>query len=86
MRKVFTSFLGQPLNTSVLDRPQTRVPRRRRLPPGNGRSGTAVRCYGTSLSSLFGEPVPALVTTFEVAPFTRAVATAAGVAEVWLAR
>ena len=40
-------------------------------------------CYGTSFSSLFGEPVPALVTTPEVAPFTRAVATWAGVDEVW---
>ena len=40
-------------------------------------------CYGTSFSSLFGEPVPGLVTTPEVAPFTRAVATWAGVEEVW---
>jgi hypothetical protein len=42
--------------------------------------------YGTIFRSLFGESVPALVTTPEVAPFTRAVATCAGVAEVWPAR
>ncbi|OAH15877.1 hypothetical protein STSP_07430 [Streptomyces jeddahensis] len=42
--------------------------------------------YGTILSSLFGEPLPGLVTTPVVAPFTRAEATAEGVAEVWPAR
>ncbi len=42
--------------------------------------------YGTIFRSLFGEPVPALVTTPGVAPFTRAVATWVGVAEVWPAR
>jgi len=62
------------------------VPRRRLLPPGNNDSAGADGPYGTIFSSLFGEPVPALVTTFEVAPFTRAVATWAGVDEVWPAR
>ncbi len=38
--------------------------------------------YGTSLRSLLGEPLPGLVTALDVAPFTSAVATWAGVAEV----
>ncbi len=42
--------------------------------------------YGTIFRSLFGEPLPGLVTLPEVAPFTRAEATWAGVAEVWFAR
>lgn len=62
------------------------VPQRRLLPPGNIHSDEADGPYGTIFSSLLGEPVPALVTTFEVAPFTRAVATWAGVDEVWPAR
>lgn len=72
---------------AVSVRTWTGVPRRRKGPPGNGRSGGAGRaCYGTSFRSLLGEPVPALVTTPEVAPFTRAEATVAGVAEVCPAR
>lgn len=53
---------------------------------GTGCSGGVYGRYGTSFRSLFGEPLPGLVTTPLVAPFTRAVATWAGVAEVWLAR
>lgn len=62
-------------------------------PPGNGCSGAGVRVvravragYGTSFSSRFGEPEPALVTLPVVAPPTRAEATWAGVEEVWPAR
>ncbi|AYC42429.1 hypothetical protein DWG14_06724 [Streptomyces griseorubiginosus] len=40
------------------------------------------RSYGTSFRSLLGEPLPGLVTALDVAPFTSAVATWAGVAEV----
>lgn len=65
---------------------------RQRFPGGAGclrelplRSSELGR-YGTSFRSLFGEPVPGLVTTLEVAPATRAAETCAGVAEVWLAR
>lgn len=43
-------------------------------------------CYGTSRSRRFGEPLPGLVTTPAVAPLVSAVATWAGVAEVWPAR
>ena len=43
-------------------------------------------CYGTSRSRRFGEPLPGLVTTLVVAPLVSAVATWAGVAEVWPAR
>lgn len=42
--------------------------------------------YGTSFRSLFGEPLPTLVSTPDVAPATSAEATWAGVAEVWPAR
>lgn len=52
---------------------------------GAGRA-TGRRPYGTIFRSLFGEPLPGPVTLPEVAPFTRAVATWAGVAEVWPAR
>ncbi len=48
--------------------------------------GAVRRGYGTMRSSLLGEPLPGLVTLPGVAPFTRAVATWAGVALVWLAR
>lgn len=43
-------------------------------------------CQETSFSRRFGEPLPGLVTTPVVAPPVRAVATCAGVAEVWPAR
>ncbi len=49
-------------------------------PRGNVRSGGR---YGTSFSSLLGEPLPTLLRTPEVAPLTRAEATAAGPAEGW---
>ncbi len=44
------------------------------------------RGYGMSLRSLFGEPVPTPVRTLEVAPFTRAVPTAAGEEPGWFVR
>ncbi|CAM5626315.1 putative protein OS=Streptomyces griseorubiginosus OX=67304 GN=DWG14_06724 PE=4 SV=1 [Streptomyces griseorubiginosus] len=49
---------------------------------GNFRPYGDFRRYGTSLRSLLGEPLPGLVTALDVAPFTSAVATWAGVAEV----
>lgn len=56
-----------------------------RARPSSAASGR-FRGYGTSLSSLFGEPVPMPVRTLEVAPFTRAVPTAAGEAPGWFVR
>lgn len=67
-------------------RPGRDVPRRPVGPPGNTSPVSGIARYWTILRSLFGEPVPGLVTTPEVAPFTRAVATCAGVAEVCPAR
>lgn len=59
-------------------------------PYGSGELGchetVFLGCHGTIFSSRFGEPVPGLVTLPVVAPFTSAVATCAGVAEVWPAR
>ncbi len=46
----------------------------------------SVSRHGTIFSRRFGEAVPGLVTLPVVALFTRAVATCAGVADVWFAR
>lgn len=54
--------------------------------PEVGRGERVLFRYGTIFSSLFGELVPGLVTLPVVEPLTRAVATWAGVAEVWFAR
>ena len=54
--------------------------------PEVGRGERVLFRYGTIFSSLFGELVPGLVTLPVVEPLIRAVATWAGVAEVWFAR